>query len=282
MGVQKAIKVRVNFIRGLHKRLGLDNLIELGETSEPVASRFGDKHVRRGLERAIKELRSDVHKIKVNILTALLSQVEQYGFLDGSCDYVDWCSGRGELSYAITHLFGGSTVRVDRKFSKTNILENYFPCTQHYQVPTVVFDLTTLREKVNAPPIVIGQNKKIAYVGSHCCGSLPDLIVQYGELQREKPDFVAIIPCHHEKMDFELSTLASKIAINKDIFKLLTRAVADLHGTDGYHDAARKAMEIIDHHRALNLRHLGYDSKVVRLYHPNVSSYNHLIIGVRR
>ena len=82
-------------------------------------------------------------------------------------------------------------------------------------------------------------------------------------------------------MEFELSALASKTRLDEKLFSLVKRAVAYLQHHNGYHPVARKSMEVIDYFRAENLRRMGYDAKVVRIYHPNVSPFNHMIIGLK-
>lgn len=282
MVASKSIEKRIKQIKGLHARLGLDTKIEDVKPSEYVERLFRDDEVLSGLERATKRVRPEVHEIKIGILMAFLSQVERYGFLSRDINYADWCSGRGELAYVITHFVGAESVRVDKNFPRKNIIEECFPCTRQYQIPKIQLDLTAVDYDGNVLQIQKNPSGKVAYLGTHCCGSLADLVVKYLDLQTEKPDFIGIVPCHHEKMDFELSTKASKLKLSEDIFAVLKRAIADLQRTDGYHNVARRAMEMIDHYRAENLKLLGYDAKVVRLYPPSVSPFNHMIIGIRR
>lgn len=275
------VKNRTGIIKGLHRKLGIDGKIEDGRVSSSVERLFKDDGILSGLEKAAKTLRTSAHEVKVGILRAMLSQVDIYGFLNPNYDYVDWCSGRSELAYTLAHLIGARVVRVDKRFPNKNIIKEIFPCTQQYNVPAVKFDLTG-REDWQHITVLENPKRKVAYIGAHCCGSLPDLIVYYAELQKKKPDFVALLPCHHEKMDFELSTLATRIDIDDKWFRILTRAAADLKNPNGYHEAARKSMEIINYYRAENLRNLGYKADIVRLFHPNFSHYNYLIVGVRR
>ncbi|MBS3104950.1 hypothetical protein J4234_01710 [Candidatus Woesearchaeota archaeon] len=272
---------RVTLIRGIHRRLNLDTEIVDGKVSGAVDRLLKDDDVLSGLEKATRELRTTAHEIKISVLRAFLSQLAKYGFLRPDVDYVDWCSGRGELAYSLAHLIGPQVVRSDRRFSKKNLVEKIFPCTKEYGITKIPFDLKSLTSMQHVPTIPESPKGKVAYVGTYCCGSLADLIVRYAELQQRMPDFIGILPCHHEKMEFELSNLASKISLSRDIFNLLRRAVEYLQLEDGYRAVARKAMDIIDYHRALNLRHLGYDARVVRIYPHSVSPFNNMLVGVK-
>ena len=272
---------RITLINGIHRRLKLDSEIEDGKVSAAIERLFKDDEVLSGLEKATRELRTTAHEIKMSVLKAFLSQLAKYGILSPNVDYVDWCSGRGELAYSLAHLVGSPVVRSDRKFSKKNLLEELFPCTRDYDIRNLQFDLNSLRSSNDVRAIPENPKGRVAYVGTYCCGSLPDLIVRYAQLQERMPDLIAIIPCHHEKMDFELSNLASRISLSQDVFNALRRVAGDLQLQNGYHVVARKAMEIIDYHRSLNLKHLGYDAKFVRIYSPSVSPFNNMIIGVK-
>jgi hypothetical protein len=75
--------------------------------------------------------------------------------------------------------------------------------------------------------------------------------------------------------------LASGIKLNEKLFALLARAAGHIQHSDGYSSVARKAMEIIDYVRTENLKVMGYNARTVRLYHPNVSPFNSLLIGTR-
>jgi len=279
--MKSTLDKRVTLIRGIHRRLKLDTEIEDGEVSGAVERLLKNEDVLSGLEKVTRELRTTAHEIKISVLRAFLSQLAKYGFLSPNVNYVDWCSGRGELAYSLAHLVGSQVVRSDRKFPKKNLLEEIFPCTKEYGITKVLFDLKSLASMEQVPNVPENPKGKVAYVGTYCCGSLPDLIVRYAQLQSEVPDFIAILPCHHEKMDFELSALAAKIKLDERLFALLTKASGHIRYSDGYHTVARRAMEVIDYFRAENLKLLGYDAKVVRIYHPNVSPFNHMIIGVK-
>ena len=281
MPKSRTIEQNIKLIEGLHSRLRLKEVIEDGEKSATIDSLFKDDDILSGLETAAKKLKTSSHEVKIKILRAFLSQIDFYGFANENVTYVDWCSGRGELAYTICHLIGSKGVRVDRKFAKRNIIEDFFYCTRQHNIPTVTLDLTHIDYDGNVPPIPRNTKGKVAYLGVHCCGSLTDLIARYGQLQKRHPDFIGILPCHHEKMDFKLSTLASELRLSREIFDVLIRAAGDLKSADGYHEAARKAVDIIDYYRAENLKLFGYDAKVIRLYPVNVSQFNHMIIGVK-
>ena len=222
-----------------------------------------------------------MHKVKLGILKPLLSEIDNAGFLEPDVNYVDWCSGKSFLAYAIAHLVGAPVTRVDVRFPRSYILERYFPCVSKYDIPFVKFDLSTLKDKEQSPEIPKAADGRIAYLGLYCCGSLPDLIGRYAQLQGKLPDLVAVVPCHHGQMTFDLSTLASGIKLNEKLFALLARAAGHMQHSDGYRSVARRAMEIIDYVRAENLKVMGYNARVVRLYHPNVSPFNTLLIGTR-
>ena len=281
MKKEKTLEERITFIRGLHRRL--DVKLEEANSSKRVTELFEDQELQNGLNSLAREQKTTVHKVKLSVLTPFLSEIDNSGFLQSDVSYVDWCSGRGFLTHLIAHSFGASVTMVDVRFPRNYILERHFPCVLGYEIPRVKFDLTSLRDDKHPTQIPENTNDRIAYIGMHCCGSLPDLIVRYAQLQSRMPDFIAILTCHHEKMDFELSTLASKIKIDDEkLFALVKRVVAHLKYYDGYHPVARKAMEIIDYLRAENLQRMGYEARVVRIYHPNVSPFNHMVIGIRR
>lgn len=223
-----------------------------------------------------------MHKVKLGILKPLLSEIDNAGFMEPDVNYVDWCSGKSFLAYVIAHLIGAPVTRVDIRFPRSYLLERYFPCVGQFEMPAFKFDLTTLRDKKQPPEIPKAIDGRVAYLGLYCCGSLPDLIGRYAQLQDKLPDLVAVVPCHHWQMDFELSTLASGIKLSEKLFALLSRAAGYIHHSDGYRSVARRAIEIIDYIRTENLKAMGYDARVVRIYHPNVSPFNTLLIGTRR
>ena len=280
MKKSRTLEERIVLIRGLHRRLGIE--IEEAKPSERVDKLFQDPRLQVGLDNLAREQRTTAHKVKLSVLKPFLSEIDNAGFLESDVGYVDWCSGKGFLAYLIAHSVEALVIRVDVKFPRNYLLEKYFPCVLEHEIPKVKLDLATLKDDRHPPQISEEPNGKTAYIGMYCCGSLPDLIVKYAQLQREMPDFIAILPCHYEKMDLELSALAAKTRLDEKLFTLLARASRRIGHSDGYHTVARKAMEVVDYFRAENLKVMGYDAKVVRIYHPNVSPFNHLIVGIKR
>ncbi|MBS3113682.1 hypothetical protein J4448_01150 [Candidatus Woesearchaeota archaeon] len=279
MKKSRTLEERLTFIRGLHRRLEIE--IEAASSSERVEKFIENPELQAGLTNLAREQRITVHKVKLSVLKPFLSEIDNSGFLESDINYVDWCSGRGFLAYLVSHFVGAPVTMIDIKFPKNHLLERYFPCILEHEIPKVKFNLTTLKCDRYLPQMPEESNGKTAYMSMHCCGSLPDLIVRYAQLQSRMPDLIAILPCHYEKMEFELSALASKTRLDEKLFSLVKRAVAYLQHHNGYHPVARKSMEVIDYFRAENLRRMGYDAKVVRIYHPNVSPFNHMIIGLK-
>ncbi|MBI2658202.1 hypothetical protein HYX08_05925 [Candidatus Woesearchaeota archaeon] len=280
MSKSQVLEERIKLISGLHERWKIGEELQETKPSKRVEKLFEDSHLQEGVDSLAREQKTTVHKIKLGILKPLLSEIDNAGFLEPDVNYVDWCSGKSFLAYAIAHLAGAPVTRVDVRFPRSYLLERYFPCIRKYDIPFVKFDLATLRDKKPSPEILRADGK-VAYLGLYCCGSLPDLIGRYAQLQSSLPDLFAVVPCHHGQMDFDMSTLASGIKLSEKLFTVLARAVGHMQQSDGYRPVARKAMEIIDYVRAENLKAMGYNARIVRLYHPNVSPFNNLLIGTR-
>ena len=283
MGKSLVLEERIRLIRGLHERWKVDKELQATKPSKRVEKLFEDSQLQKGVNSLTREQRTTVHKVKLGILKPLLSEIDNVGFLEPDVYYVDWCSGKSFLAYAIAYLIRAQVTRVDVRFPSSYLLKRYFPCVRQYEIEmaTFKFDLTTLRDKEQPPEIPKATDGKVAYLGLYCCGSFPDLIGRYAQLQGKLPDLVAIVPCHHGQMTFDLSTLASGIKLNEKLFALLAKASGHMQHPDGYRSVARRAMEIIDYVRTENLKAMGYNARVVRLYHPNVSPFNSLLIGTR-